>query len=718
MNKASISIVIPSHNHGLKLAGCLRSINNQTRRPQEIIVVDDASTDNTKDVCRHFAVKYHHINRRNANAARNIGLKLATSEYVCFFDADNLMLPNFLADLAKPLDQQTADVTYGKRLTQNINPHTGNYIPYNLYQYTYQDLIQGNQLDTACLARRSTLPVSPWDENLLRYQDWDFHLSNLKQELRYKFVPKPIYIYFDDPVTDTNVWYRHPEIRRQNYQYIRQKYSTEKVAQAAELTLILYCRGRFDMATDWLSSIVNLNYPKNKINLIIADASSDYLYFNEHLHPFISTFRSSYNAVYTMALANYPHVFGHNTDYNLARELNTLATKIFSRALLTPYTLVITEGAILPTDGIKQLLTHLVDNPHLAAVQPKTSSKKLSFDCLAIRSEWVQHEDWPEIDNIRNFYNHITADLQQKGWQLKQLPNLKIKMMEQTDPPAKPFAPSPVDPGLNHQPQLNILLHNIKQPADITQFLSANNFNHRSVKHLYLLGPLPLISTWQDIPCTVLVTGTLAQNGHQILKQQPVDDLLIADVNSLFQNLEHWRNLSSPITPVINFVPAATPTWTYHTDTDSWQAETYLTQLEDKSKIPQVNLDACLIKPYRLRDISIFNHLHKRSPNLFALDLSLKLHRYQQVQHIVTSSKSADTHSLTPPIKMRRIFWWELGQTFGRRISFAKLPRFWRNTVRHSLHASVIEQMIFFTGLLFDSAKRFLPTTRWARKLL
>ena len=92
-----VSVIITSYNYGGYIEEAISSIFNQSYSDIEIIIVDDGSTDNTSDIIKtKYADRVHYIYRDNggAAAARNTGLKYANGEYICFLDADDLLMPN------------------------------------------------------------------------------------------------------------------------------------------------------------------------------------------------------------------------------------------------------------------------------------------------------------------------------------------------------------------------------------------------------------------------------------------------------------------------------------------------------------------------------------------------------------------------------------------------------------------------------------------------
>ncbi len=95
----SVSVVIPTYNYGQFVSDAIDSVLKQTRLPDEIIVVDDGSTDGTPEVLRRYGKSIRVVRKENAGlpAARNSGIEVATGDLVAFLDADDRWLPQKLA---------------------------------------------------------------------------------------------------------------------------------------------------------------------------------------------------------------------------------------------------------------------------------------------------------------------------------------------------------------------------------------------------------------------------------------------------------------------------------------------------------------------------------------------------------------------------------------------------------------------------------------------
>ncbi|MWB98005.1 glycosyltransferase family 2 protein [Agromyces seonyuensis] len=103
---STIAIVIPSLNDAEFLERCLRAIALQTRAPDEIIVVDNGSTDTTAEVARAGGARVVDEPRRGIWPASSAGFDAATSDYLARLDADSLPAQGWLAELERRMDAE------------------------------------------------------------------------------------------------------------------------------------------------------------------------------------------------------------------------------------------------------------------------------------------------------------------------------------------------------------------------------------------------------------------------------------------------------------------------------------------------------------------------------------------------------------------------------------------------------------------------------------
>lgn len=95
----STSVIIPTYNRATQVTSAVRSILAQTEPPAEIIVVDDGSTDDTKQALAPFMDRIRYVRKPNggASSARNLGVILAKGEWIAFLDSDDTWHPEKLA---------------------------------------------------------------------------------------------------------------------------------------------------------------------------------------------------------------------------------------------------------------------------------------------------------------------------------------------------------------------------------------------------------------------------------------------------------------------------------------------------------------------------------------------------------------------------------------------------------------------------------------------
>ncbi len=96
-NNPLISVMMPTYNNAKYIKQAIESIYAQNYDNIEIIVVDDGSTDNTKEILQQYKdIKYFYIEHKGISVARNTALENAKGEYIAFLDSDDYWLPNKL----------------------------------------------------------------------------------------------------------------------------------------------------------------------------------------------------------------------------------------------------------------------------------------------------------------------------------------------------------------------------------------------------------------------------------------------------------------------------------------------------------------------------------------------------------------------------------------------------------------------------------------------
>ena len=201
-----VSIIVPVYNVDLYIDACLNSIKHQTYRNIEIIVVEDCSTDNSRQVLQpHLKddrIKLvQHEKNSGLSAARNTGIESATGEYMMFVDSDDIVDSRLVAACVECAIKKNAEVvTYGfTPFEDGLEDTELPYLAENLViesgqeNHTYFDLPHFAWLKfTRSSVVRSASLHFPVD---LYYEDWPFHWHlGLSTKIRYE-LPNHFYLY-------------------------------------------------------------------------------------------------------------------------------------------------------------------------------------------------------------------------------------------------------------------------------------------------------------------------------------------------------------------------------------------------------------------------------------------------------------------------------------------------------------------------------------------
>ncbi len=111
LKQPAVSIVVPAWQSEKTIGRCLTSLRRQTYDDIEIIVIDDGSSDSTRDVVLHAAdkdsrIQYHYQDNKGVSAARNMGIEKASGKYLMFLDADDYARRDFVEKLVNTMSRE------------------------------------------------------------------------------------------------------------------------------------------------------------------------------------------------------------------------------------------------------------------------------------------------------------------------------------------------------------------------------------------------------------------------------------------------------------------------------------------------------------------------------------------------------------------------------------------------------------------------------------
>lgn len=208
---APVSVIIPALNAAETIERALRSVASQTLQPTQVIIVDDGSSDQTKEKalgCRDFmdGINFDVICQENAGAgaARNHGVSMADQPYIAFLDADDEWLPKKLERSMGVIEEGGFDliahdfVAHHDGIDQLVSAS-------HYFSRTEEPLtelyIRGYIPSITVVARRDLIKsVSGFDDTLPNAQDFDLWLAMLLQPgVRFTVFDEPLARYRQGP---------------------------------------------------------------------------------------------------------------------------------------------------------------------------------------------------------------------------------------------------------------------------------------------------------------------------------------------------------------------------------------------------------------------------------------------------------------------------------------------------------------------------------------
>lgn len=213
-----ISVIIPTYNRAKTIIRAIESALKQTYTNMEIIIVDDASGDNTGEIVKGIEdsrIKYikHETNKGGA-AARNTGIDEAKGEYVAFLDSDDVWLPEKIEKQVKLFERSDPKIGViytgfyrtdeDDRITEHVTPSKKGDL--------YNRLLEGNFIGTTSviMAKRECLKqVGGFNASLPSCQDWDLYIR-LSKVCHYDYILDPLVRFFcgegHNKITSNKQW--------------------------------------------------------------------------------------------------------------------------------------------------------------------------------------------------------------------------------------------------------------------------------------------------------------------------------------------------------------------------------------------------------------------------------------------------------------------------------------------------------------------------------
>jgi len=190
-----VSVVICTYRRAALVGRAIESVRHQSHRNIEIIIVDDASPDETTDIVRKISdnrIRYiRHKNNKGLPAARNTGIDLAHGEYVAFLDDDDEWRSDKIHTQLLAIKDHGAILSAALINGTRLKRHYSSVV-------LLSDLRKRNHFDPSSLmVRTEIIKKVRFDENIRQGEDWDAFIR-IAQLCSIGYVTEPLLIYYEE----------------------------------------------------------------------------------------------------------------------------------------------------------------------------------------------------------------------------------------------------------------------------------------------------------------------------------------------------------------------------------------------------------------------------------------------------------------------------------------------------------------------------------------
>lgn len=196
---SNVTVIIPCFNDGKFIIEAVNSILNQTIKADKIIIIDDGSEQETKNILKTINptnVEIIHQENQGVCKARNRGINLAITDYILTLDADDYFEPSFIEKAVEILNNNS-----------NIGV-VGSYVKVLKYDEVEPDirkplggiitnfLVKNNAMASLLFRKQCWVEVSGYDEKMVNgYEDWEFWIAILKNNWEMYIIPEVLFNY-------------------------------------------------------------------------------------------------------------------------------------------------------------------------------------------------------------------------------------------------------------------------------------------------------------------------------------------------------------------------------------------------------------------------------------------------------------------------------------------------------------------------------------------
>ena len=221
-----LTVLVPAYNEASTIADTLRSLGTQTLPPEEVIVIDDCSTDNTSEIARSLGVTVVRppTNTGSKAGAQNYALDMVRTEFTMAIDADTTLAPDAIAKLLPSLDDPSVSAACGFVLPRHVRTvwERGRYIEY-LFAFSFykpiQDYFRRPLISSGCFSvyRTEALRANGGWSTRTMAEDMDLTWSFYQAGHGVRFVPEAVCY----PVEPHNFDFMRKQLKRWSHGFVQ-----------------------------------------------------------------------------------------------------------------------------------------------------------------------------------------------------------------------------------------------------------------------------------------------------------------------------------------------------------------------------------------------------------------------------------------------------------------------------------------------------------------
>jgi glycosyltransferase involved in cell wall biosynthesis len=281
-----ISIIMPTYNRAKTIIQAINSIINQSHQNWELLIVDDGSTDNTKNILQNYTndkrIQVLFGEHKGVSGARNKAIEASSGSIIAYLDSDNKWTEDYLLVMVVFLITRNLECAYSG--TKIINS-TGEILGYRGARFDWDECIKSNYIDmNIFIHKRELLSLGGFDENIKRAVDWDLILRYTKNH-RTSYAPFIGCIYLDEKTEKHRITDDEPIIYG-DIVYLKNKfnYNREEVVNNLKLKIAIKAPSPEGEKNEWgdYHYAISLKKALEKFNCIVRiDNYEDWYKYNQ-----------------------------------------------------------------------------------------------------------------------------------------------------------------------------------------------------------------------------------------------------------------------------------------------------------------------------------------------------------------------------------------------------------------------------------------------------